>query len=238
MMATASVRSIAQTCLGRTPPLSLRRDVFGVYGANNRNRSLRAQLDLIRRLPFVRLALVTVRPLGSTLGQDANVQRDLDAANDVWQAECGTWIYCVGSVVVTTAQFGNTVVLDQPTCPLGVQSDPTDDEDALFDFGRDLGADVVGYYVGGTQRALGGCAAYPAGRRGFWVMYGTSQWMLAHELTHVIGGNPHPEDDPQVPDNDQDNLMWNTPGRITHPPPDLRAVQCDRIHGNGDIEAC
>ena len=237
-MAAASVRATANACLGRTPPLSLKRHVFGAYGTNNRSRSLRAQLDLIRTRPFVRLALVTVRPLSSTQGQDANVQRDLDAANDVWQAECGSWIYCVGSVVVRTAAFGNTVILDQPGCPLGIQDDPTDDEDTLFDLGRNLGADVVGYYVGGATNGLAGCSAYPVGRRGFWVMYGTNQWVLPHELTHVIGGNPHPENDPQIPDDDQDNLMWRTPGLITDPPPDLRAVQCDRIRGDGDMESC
>jgi hypothetical protein len=69
-------------------------------------------------------------------------------------------------------------------------------------------------------------------------MYGTSQWMLAHELTHVIGRNPHPQNDPQVPDNDQDNLMWPTPGAITNPPPDLRQVQCDRSGGDTDMESC
>jgi hypothetical protein len=237
-MAGASVKSVAGTCLGRKPPLSLKRDVFGVYGTNNRRRSLRAQLELIRTRPFVRLGLVTVRPPGSTQGQDPNLQRDLDAANDVWQAQCGTWIYCVGSVVVTTADFGNNVILDQPGCPLGVQDDPTDDEETLFDFGRDLEADAVGYYVGGATNGLLGCAAYPADRRGFWVMFGANRWVFPHELTHVIGNNPHPQNDAQVPDNDQDNLMWPAPGKITHLPPDLRSVQCDRIHGDSGLESC
>lgn len=236
-MATVSVKSIVQLSLGKTPPLSVKRDVFGAYGKNSRNRSLRTQLDLIRTRPFVRLALITIRPPGSMQGQDPNVQRDLDSVNDVWQAECGHWVYCVGSVVVMTADFGNNVILDQPNCPLGVQGDPTDDEDTLFNIGRNLGADVVGYYVGGATNGLGGCAAHPTGRRGFWVMYGTSQWMLGHELTHVIGGNPHPQNDPQVPDNDQANLMWPTPGAITPLPPDLRQVQCNRIGDDASIEA-
>jgi hypothetical protein len=239
-MATLSVRSVAATCLDRHGDLSLKRDVFGVYGTNpNANRSLVGQLGLIRTRPFLRLAIVTVRPLGSTQGAYQNLQRDLDVANEVWQRDCGAWIYCVGSVVETTNILGTNGILNQASCPLGVQANPSSEELALFSLGRNLGADVVGYYVSGsTNPNLGGCSAYPAGRRGFWAGFNQSQNMFGHELTHVIGLNPHPAQDPTVPDNDQDNLMWPTPGQITNLPPDLRSAQCQRLRGDGSIETC
>lgn len=234
-MATLSVRSIVASCLGRTPPLSLRRDVFGRHGNNNQTLSLKAQLDLIQNKPFLRLAIVTVRAVGSTAGPDANIQRDLDAANEVWQSDCDAWIYCVDSITVNTGILGANGVLNQPSCPLGVQASPTQEEDDLFDLGRTLGADIVGYYIAGsTNGGLAGCSSYPAGRRGFWVRFGSSQWVLAHELTHVVGLNAHV--DSTVPAN-SDNLMWPNTG-WSNLPPDLNSGQCDRIIDDGSIETC
>jgi hypothetical protein len=62
--------------------------------------------------------------------------------------------------------------------------------------------------------------------------------MFAHELTHVIGLNRHPAQDAQVPDNDQDNLMWPLGGhheraaRISAPP---SASGCG---GDDSMETC
>src|SRR5215210_4381602 len=106
-MATVSVRTIIRDCLGKAGPLSVKRDVLGVYGNDNpQTRSLVQQLRLIQTEPFLRLAVVTIRPLGSTQGQYQNLQRDLDVANEVWQRDCGAWIYCVGSVVEVTPLLG------------------------------------------------------------------------------------------------------------------------------------
>ncbi len=230
-MPPVSVREVATTCLDRQGTLSLKRHLFGVYGNNNQTRSLAAQLQRIRTQPFLRLAIVTVRPVGSMQGQYQNLQRDLDLANEVWQRECGAWIYCVDSVVILTDILGNNGVLNQNTCPLGVQQNPTAEENDLFDLGRDLGADVVGYYItGSTNPNFGGCSAYPAGRRGFWAGFNQSLNMAAHELTHVIGLNPH--------SNDQDNLMWRAPFAITNQPPDLTDDQCGRVRDDGSIESC
>lgn len=238
-MATLSVKAIAANCLDRTPPLSLRRHIFGVYGNNNRNRSLKAQLNLIQNRPHIRVAIVTVRPVGSTQGQYINLQRDLDLVNDVWQDDANAWVYCTGVATVLTNILGANGVLNQNSCPLGVQGNPTQEEDDLFDLGRNLGADVVGYYItGSTNPGLIGCSAYPNGRRGFWVAMGSNQNTFGHELTHVIGLNPHPGPDPQVADNDQDNLMWPTPGAITNPPPDLRQANRNRILGDPGMESC
>lgn len=239
-MATLSIRQVAKTCLDRDGTLSVKAHLFGVHGSNpGATRSVLDQIQLARGTPFVRLAIVTVRPVGSTAGPDTNIQRDIDVANEVWRRTCGTWIYCVGSTVERTNLLGANAILDQNACPLGEQGNPTQEERALFALGRNLGADVVGYYIGGsTNPNLGGCSAYPAGRRGFWVAFGSSRNMLGHELTHVIGLNPHVGPDPDVADNDQDNLMWPTPGAITNPPPDLRAPQRDRVRDDDGLETC
>ena len=239
-MATLSVRTIVNNCLDKAGALSIKQDVLGVYGNDNpQSRSLLERLRLIQTEPFLRLAVVTIRPAGSTQGQYQNLQRDLDVANEVWQRDCDAWIYCVGSVVDNTGVLGANAVLNQNTCPLGEQANPTAEENALFDLGRDLGADVVGYYIAGsTNPNLGGCSAYPQSRRGFWTGFNQSQNMFAHELTHVIGLNPHPAGDPDVPDNDQDNLMWPTPGAITNLPADLRSVQCSRVQSDDSVETC
>jgi hypothetical protein len=239
-MSTLSVKTIVSNCLGKTGPLSIKRDVLGVFGGDNaQTRSLEERLRLIQTTPFVRLAVVTIRPAGSDQGQYENLQFNLDNANEIWQRSCGAWIYCVGSAVDATGILGNLVVLNQNACPLGVQANPTAEENALFALGRDLGADVVGYFIAGsTDPTLSGCAAFPQGRRGFWVGFNMTGDTFAHELTHVIGGNPHPEFDPDVPDNDQDNLMWPNLGQITNLPPDLRPVQCSRVRGDESVETC
>ena len=239
-MATLSVRTVVNNCIGKSGRLSIKQDVLGVYGNDNpQTRSLLQQLRRIQTQPFLRLAVVTIRPLGSTQGQYQNLQRDLDVANEVWQRDCGAWIYCVGSAVDATGILGTNVVLDQNACPLGVQANPTAEENALFALGRDLGADVVGYFItGSTNPNLGGCSAFPQGRRGFWSGFNQSQNMFVHELTHVVGLNPHPAEDPDVPDNDQDNVMWPTPGAITNLPPDLRPGQCSRVQGDASVETC
>lgn len=227
----------AAAMLGRSPPLSVKQAVFGVYGTNRRVRSLKRQFDLIENRPFVRIALVTVRPLNSAAGQYANLQRDVDNANDIWQGECGVWIYCTGSIVDNSGILGINAVLDQPTCPLGVQSNPTMEETNLFNLGRNVNANLVCYFIAGsTNPALGGCAAHPANRRGFWVGFNTDQNMFAHELTHVVGLNAHPGDDPDIADNNQDNLMWPTPGAITNQPADLETVQVNRVLSATEIE--
>lgn len=219
-MATKSVRTIAADCLGESAPLSLLEDVFGVYGDNNQTRSLKRQLDLIQNRPFVRVALVTIQ------GATPNLQRDLDNANTVYQNECSDWVYCVGSRTVDRPLL---LWLDQDDCTMNGHS-VSDEEDDLFDLGRDMGADIVGYYINGDG-AFAGCAAHPSGRRGFWVGSGASPWTFVHELTHVVGNNAHVSD--------TDNLMMDSgTSNITNPPPDLSGSQCTRIGNDPAMESC
>lgn len=229
-MADLSVRSLIQTCIGKTGRLSVREDVLGVYGNDNpTNRSLKDRLFLVRDRPFVRVALVTVRPVGSTLGQNANLQRDVDNANIIYQNECNAWVYAQDSIVVNTNLLGANVILDQDDCS-GSGHSVSDEEDDLFDLGRNLGADVVGYYIAGDVAGFAGCAAHPPNRRGFWVGNGASPWTFAHELTHVIGDNSHV--------GNSNNLMFTPTANITNPPPDLTNGQCNRILDDPDMEDC
>lgn len=235
----ASLRSIAKNCLDRTGQLSVREDIMGVYAQDNPQvRSLLAQLDRIQNYPFVRIALVTVRPTGSSAGVWANLQRDVDNANTVYQNQCGAWVYPVGSRVVTTNILGANGLLDQDDCNAGWlldftgigDHDVSDEEDDLFDLGRDMGADIVAYFINGDVAGFAGCAAHPDGRRGFWVGTQESPWTFAHELTHVVGDNEHQDN--------SNNLMFTPTANITSPPPNLNNNQCQRIEGDDDVESC
>ena len=226
-----SLRTVADNCLNKTGRLSVLQDFLGVYNNDNpTNRSFKDRLDLIQNTPFVRVVVVTVRPVGSTLGVDPNLQRDLDNANIVYQAECNAWVYCQNSIVVRTNILGNNGILDQADCK-GSNHEVSMEEDQLFDLGRNMGADLVGYYIAGDVGGLAGCAAHPIGRRGFWCGATRSAWTFVHEVTHVIGDNAHVSD--------TDNLMMGSGTfGITNPPPDLTNNQCDRILNDSDMESC
>lgn len=226
--------------MGKISPVSLKKDLFGVHGPNPKERrSLKKQMQTVGSKPVIRIAIVTVRPENSKEGPYRFAQRDLDVANEIWQRDVGVWIHCVAHEVVYTNLLGENGVLDQPYCPLGIQYNPTDEEDQLFDLGRKHETDLVGYYIAGsTNPGLVGCSAYPKDRRGFWVRFNAHPFVFAHEITHVVGLNPHPQYDPQVDNNDRDNIMWPTPRFITNPPPDIRAAQRDRIQNDPAIEHC
>jgi hypothetical protein len=168
----------------------------------------------------VRVAVVTI--------QDANPdpQRDLDSGNLVYLGECGVWIDVVSRVTVDRPDL---LVLNQTDC-LANGHQVSAEEDDLFDLGRDLGADIVGYYIQSDTAGFRGCAAHPPGRRGFWVGDSGTRWTFVHELTHVVGDNPH--------ETNMDNLMFRNTGSITNPPPDLTDDQCDRIEDDPEMVDC
>jgi hypothetical protein len=124
---------------------------------------------------------------------DLRPQRDLDNANTIYQRECGAWVYCAGFDERDRIEL---TFLDQDDCAGGGHS-VSDDEDELFDLGRDLGANIVCYYIFMSTVAAGGCAAHPPGRRGFWLGSGPNNSpasplvAFAHELTHIVGDNGH-----------------------------------------------
>lgn len=220
-MTIQSVKSIVNNCLGKTGTLSIKQDVLGVYAADNpQTRSLKARLDLIETKPFVRVAVVTVQ------GATPSIQLDLDSANLVYQSECNHWVYCQNSITVNQP---NLLILDQDNCVDGPFVIVSAEVRQLFDLGRGLGADIVGYYIIGSTGGFTGCAQQPAGRRGFWVGNTTSPFAFAHELTHVLLGGGH--------ESNSNNLMFANTG-FTNPPPDLTNDQCRQIGNDRDIESC
>jgi hypothetical protein len=150
-------------------------------------------------------------------GARPNDTQDINTANAIYSAECGVFVELVESIAVDRPDL---LVLNQTDC-LRVGHLVSADEDELFDLGRNLGADVVGYYVQADVAGFRGCAAHPPDRRGFWVADIATQWTMTHEATHVVGGNPHV--------GDTDNLMFSNTGGITNLPPDLSGAQCARI---------
>ena len=153
-------------------------------------------------------------------------QRDLDNANLIHGNECGNWVYCQDSI---TNNSPNLLLLDQNDC-LATGHNVSQEENDLFNIGRNLGANIVGYYINSDVAGNAGCAAHPPGRRGFWVGSGASPWTFAHELTHVVGDNRHVTV--------TDNLMFTPTANITNPPPDLTDNQCKRIGNDSDMARC
>lgn len=239
-MATRSVREIVWNCLGKSGYLSLKEDVFGVYSNDHpQDRSLKSQLYLIQNKPFVRVGLVVILS-GTVMAASANdLQQQVDCANEVYQADCGVWIYCEYRLDINRPGL---IQIQQNDCQINGHN-PSGDEAALFALGRNMGADIVCYFIDGSQSAgTFGCAAHPAGDRGFWV--GNANWattadkeyIFAHELGHVVGDNRHTIDDLKIANNDTDNLMYRFVNGYTNLPPDLENVQCKRIHNDPAIE--
>ncbi len=154
------------------------------------------------------------------VGTNPDVARDVQTANAVWGNECEVWIDVVGRV---TANRPDLLVLSQEDCRL-MNHVVSGDEDKLYSIGRGLGADVVAYYIQGSSFGdfVLGCAAHPPERRGFWMVDAASfDFVWAHEVTHVVGGNPHVLD--------TNNLMYPIADDVTNLPPDLNEDQCRRI---------
>lgn len=154
-------------------------------------------------------------------GTDPALERDVTMANDIWGNDCEVWIELVDTLVVERPDL---LVLSQDDCRR-VGHVVSEEEDELFSLGRGLGADVVGYYIDVSSFGddVFGCAAHPPDRRGFWVAADTTfDFVWAHEVTHVVGKNPHVTDD-------TDNLMFPFVNEVTNLPADLNQEQCRRI---------
>jgi len=220
---SARIRETAERCLGRTGRVSLRRHVLGVLADDNpRTRSTLAQIRRIRDRRFVRIGLVTIDTA------TPQIQRDLDNANDVFDAEADVWVYPTASIAEDEPDLLN---LNQDDCDGGAGHSVSDEEDELFDLGRDLNADVVCYYINGNGTGAFGCAAHPPGRRGFWCGAGASPWTFAHELGHVVGNLDH--------NSNSNRLMFgNGTNNITNPPPDLTDDEASDVRDDDAVERC
>jgi hypothetical protein len=224
------VKPIVRDNLGKAGTLSLKRDVFGVYApSTTKTRSLKARLDLIENVPFVRVAVVTiVDPAGAVgpmvTGPRPTLQRDLDNANLVYRSNCGYWVYYTGSITVNRPDL---LILDQED-NFRDNHCVSVEEDQLFNYGRGLGAPIVGYYINNSNIPAGGRASHPPGRRGFWVGNRASQWTFAHELTHLLWPFSDGSDDP-AHSKITNNLMVSATSAIKKNPPDLHHGQCFRM---------
>lgn len=239
-MAT-SIKLIAGVCLSKTGRLSLRRDIFGVYRNDNpKNRSLLSRVNLIKNRPFFKIAVVVIQDAsGRPANSAANLQQDLDDTNDIYLRDCNAWVYPVD---VRAFNRPRLLMLYQEDCKMGGflgigGHTVSDEEDQLFDLGRDLGANIVAYYINGSSNLpddpdappLGGCAAHPDNRKGFWVKGG--RYFFAHELTHILWSYGHNEDTTR-------NLMWkNNIGWFTGSP-FLNDDQCEDIRNDEEINSC
>jgi outer membrane protein OmpA-like peptidoglycan-associated protein len=76
--------------------------------------------------------------------------------------------------------------------------------------------DLVVYFVRQTKPVVNGCAAHPIGRPGCVVVQAASEWVLSHEVGHVLGLNHVSESAPAA----SDRLMFPIDA-FTNPPPDL-----------------
>ena len=173
--------------------------------------AVRACGERVMILPVVLVTLAGTNP---------DVARDLQTANAVWGAECEVWVDVVGQV---TANRPDLLFLSQEDCKV-TNHVVSEEEDQLYAIGRGLGADVVAYYIqrSSSGDSVLGCAAHPPERRGFWMVDATSfDFVWAHEVTHVVGRNPHVDD--------ANNLMHRFADEITNLPPDLNDDQCQRI---------
>jgi len=161
------------------------------------------------------LPLVIVTVDGAT----PSILRDINVTNEIYNRETGIFIIIESSIVVNRPDL---LVLTQTDCR-GSGHVVSDEEDDLFNLGRNLGADIVGYYIQTDISGYLGCAAHPPNRRGFWIADSAVdfEFTLAHELTHVIGDNFHVSD--------TDNLMYPYANDITNLPADLNESQQVRI---------
>jgi hypothetical protein len=158
-------------------------------------------------------------------GANPSVASDVANGNVVWGGRCGVFVDVVSNITVNNPIL---LVLDQTDCRASGHA-VSAEEDALFDLGRNTGADVTIYFIQGDVAGFRGCAAHPPGRRGAWVGDVATDWTFIHEITHVVGDNPHVGNcrNPQV--GDTDNLMFCNTGALTNLPPDLSEQQCSRI---------
>jgi hypothetical protein len=244
-MPLVSVREVVDRCLHKTLPISIRRDVLGVYGLNNLTRSLSYRIHLILNVPFVRLAVVVVRsPEQNGRRAGSDIQPDLDVANQIYLEECGAWIYCAGTALVVTDRFGPLTDVELEDCWSNSSHEVSEDEDDLFSLGRDLGASIVAYLTGGNNQAIG-CAAHPPGRRGFSLAESVSSytddpraWIFTHELSHVLG-LPHADEEPPHVDEEDRRYNLMRGGSFTAlEGTNLTPGQCEVILADPAMERC
>jgi hypothetical protein len=85
-------------------------------------------------------------------GANADVASDVANADEIYSRECGVFVSVVSRTVVNRPDL---LVLSQTDCAI-VGHVVSTEEDALFDLGRGVGTDLVGYYISGDVAGFAG----------------------------------------------------------------------------------
>ena len=198
-MATLSVKAIAASCLDLTPPLSIKRDVFGyIHGPVDRTLSLRTHLERIRGIAVnLSIFLVGHEPgyAGWFTQADARqIQNAVDIMRELY-AQVGVGVRKLYWRYIPTAEAGGFDVVNsaESTTLTEAFSGPNDGIDVFY---VTLITDA-----GGWSKVKGSCDKDKKGERTGAVIEikpasflptldQVNQWagiLLAHEVGHYLG---------------------------------------------------
>jgi len=191
-MATLSVKSIAASCLGKSPPLSIRRDVYGyIWGELDRTLRLKSHLQLISGTAFnVSPILVGHEPGfgpgGAFVLTDAQrMQAAIDVMRELY-AQVGVGVRRVYWSYISSADAGGYTEVDASEA-----TDLTEDWSAEND-GIDVFFVTSVTDAGGWSKRDGSCDKDKKGERtGAVLELKSTDWftgiLLAHEVGHYLG---------------------------------------------------
>lgn len=189
-----TVSALASPLVAGALPVNLRqvaRDVGAPFPASVR--------DLLSRRPFsktVRLQVVTVEAVPSLVGRrvmttSLRVQllrmRQLFAGADIGVELAGTSTW-VGEQAQRLSDLDIGIAWTQPTDPKPCFSALTESQEQLYAHRDGMAEhDVAIYLVRSIVPSFDGCATHPVGVPGAAVADSASEWVLAHEVGHVLG---------------------------------------------------
>jgi hypothetical protein len=152
-------------------------------------------------------------------------------------------LYAESDVAVfrgTTEDLSGNAAL-QPLQNLNVgqclRGQPTQDQKTLFPNRNNVGNNelvvyIVSTLIGGAGNFVG-CATHPDGQPGAAVVQSNANWLVAHEIGHVLDLN---HVDSTVATN-SDFLMWPNTG-WTNVPPDISAAEASTMVNSGLTNPC